>query len=226
MRFDALQASFFTPRVTSVVASEVTRRLLMDLSWFDGDPIVLPASAVLPEVPFVILRTARGDWQLRLSAARTDLVQTRVIGGGDLSIDSFVDKALAGGEVALAAVGDRPGRLGVVGNMFQEDARAAQTLSEAFFSPSLKPLGSTAKDAQLHLLFHVEIDEGVTVNSWHRWKVGDAQTAEGLKKVLVLERDVNTPAEGAAERSFDRDTVARLTRRLLESLRQEASEKF
>lgn len=212
--FRSYQAAAFYTNLQLVVSKSLPR-LLNDLGdVLDGDPITYPVPPdAPPEVPRILLSNKDRSIRLEISLNRTDVRWRREATGHEFPLNEFSQFAQRAfrcfGEVTHA----KPGRIALVANRFQPYDDPAKALANHFCrshllssEPSSKGPLNRPENFELHA--HKRFDLGpFHVNSWVRCKTGSLRQDGERRSVIIVEQDLNTLSERAAETEFSEDEI-------------------
>jgi hypothetical protein len=182
---------------------------LINNDAFRGDPVVLPIPAeASPEIPRVILQDPETGLRLQVSGERVILAKQTINQELGINVGEFLSLAPKILEDAMSALNSRPNRLAALASMYLRHESPASALSRYFCqSDSFGNTFSELKDFELHAMRRLALLEGLTVNSWTRFKVGLASQQNSTFSVILVERDVNTLTEETERRAFSSEEM-------------------
>lgn len=204
------QAAAFYARAV-LVPGKVLPRLLQDLGTvLDGDPISLPIpSNAPPEIPRIILSSKDQALRLEVSTSRVDMRWQRVTDDARLDLGEFTAAALRAFASYQRAIEAHPGRLGFIVVRSAEHENPGRLLAEHFCRPELlsnQPgkKGPLNRPEQFEIHSHKTFTLGqFRLNSWVRFKSGTRKN----RPILLVEEDLNTPAQDLADVQFSDDQM-------------------
>jgi hypothetical protein len=204
------QATLFTPdeEVSSV-------KLLKGLlpRWverFDADPVSVPAVEGIPrEVPRVTFRSTSGAWQCNIASARIDLFWRKPrTETPEPTLAQFFTEAVSLLNEYKEFLGARVGRMAAVLNRYALHPSPALFLARHFCQERwlAAPL-NRPENLEFHAHKRFSLAGRVHVNSWVRSKSGRLSSGEENKPIILVEQDLNTPAEEAETRAFSKEDI-------------------
>jgi hypothetical protein len=210
--FASCQASVFTPDGGFSAAKIVKQFYPEHEKLFDASPTVLPVPEDAPlEIPRVILQSNSHEWKCQLSPARADIVWARTKSTrSQISLRDFFQKA---GSILLeytGILGTRVGRAAGLATRFCEHETPGVFLARHFCQErwEKQPL-DRPENFELHAHKKFVLAKEFQVNSWARNKTGLLAGEPAQKPIVLFEQDINTLAETAADKSFQKDEIIR-----------------
>jgi hypothetical protein len=206
------QATLFTPGF-NLVPNEVAKKLIGG-PWgdqFDGDPIMLPFDSGIPkDIPKVILRDKRGEWNAEIADERVSIKWRWVdLEKPESDLASVFRRSAERLEEYRIAFLPRVGRLAAVVQRFAANDAPGLTLAAAFCGEAAQA-GPLNRPQNFELHAHKVFAFGeLNVNSWVRNKTAHTSGPGAAKNGILVEQDINTLAEQAASHDFRDDKIAR-----------------
>jgi len=199
------QATIFTPDEELSAAKVMGGFYPNCLDLFDSEPEVRPSLPGFPaEVPRIILKNKLDSMRLEIAAARTNFFLRKTREEGDsLSLERFYQEATRLFSQYQELTGCRVGRSAAVVTRFGNHDTPALFLSRHFCrdrwieAPLDRP-----ESFELHARKRFELADKLMVNSWVRNKTGYLAIEESKTPIVLVEQDINTLAEEAADSSF------------------------
>lgn len=211
-------ANVFTPG-----GQIATPRLLLALleKWgevFSGEPLTFPTNIFgmdpPQDAPRIILQSADQSTRLVVTGASTGLHWQAAPNAASYHAEEFVDLASATLIHFLEVAPARAGRLSMQIQRAAPAEQPAQTLVDHFCDQRLASgLLSNLDNFELNAHKFFQMSDEFRVNSWVRCKSGDvsvqgeAVSPTGLQRSIVVEQDINTPAEVAMEIAFSPEQI-------------------
>lgn len=221
----SVQLVAFTPEKAGIRTNAILRSILSTLGdRFDGDvstgpelvlPIDIVAQSAVPVVSQqgIRIKSACGAWRFEANAERVDSCWTSQAAGETLSLPEIVRQCAE--PIHLFPLGEndiRVGRIAVVVRRYMPQSdNASVELASQFCRQEL--VNSARIDAPFRNSRGFEIHNlktylfpggGYLVNSWARCR--STVPLHGAP-VISFEQDLNTRAEDAGDRSFDREGI-------------------
>ena len=210
-RLASCQATLFTPD------EEISTTKLLDgvvhrwLDRFDADPVIIPASEDIPrEDPRIILNSTSGNWRCEIASMRINLFWRRTnTTTAEPTLFEFYAEAVRMLNEYTKFLNARVGRMAAVLNRFVEHATPGLFLSRHFCQDrwSAAPL-NRPENFELHAHKRYRLAGEFEVNSWVRSKTGTV-SGEHPHPIVLVEQDLDTPAEDGDRRRFSAEEIAR-----------------
>lgn len=201
------QVVYFTPDQefsAASVARDVVPRLIGDL---DAAPMVLPAPPAPPnlvaDVPRVLLGTRDQMWRLEIAPGRAQCFWNRI--SEDSPNPPLEEVFLRASEFLYRYLqAQRVGRVAVVLNRVATHDAPGIFLAQHFCREALlKAPFNRPEEFALHAHKRFTLAGKFLVNSWVKNSVASLSISKRPPRpVVVVEQDLNTPAEDASTRSF------------------------
>jgi hypothetical protein len=191
------QATLFTPAAAVASAAFLTRFLPRWAHRFDGDPVTIPLPEGVPvEIPKIILQSRSQEWRCEVASARMNVVwRSAAPSDSAPGLREFYETVVPMLEEYREFIGSPITRVAAVTIRFAPHAHPASYLAHHFcqdrwlVAPFNRP-----ENFELHAHKEFRLTGDLVVNSWVRNKTG---TVNGGGPIVVIEQDLNTPAEGA-----------------------------
>jgi len=204
-------ASMYTPDAEVSSARALTRLLPLWASRFDADPTTFPVPEGLPrEVPRVILQSRSGQWSCEIASARINIVWRKA--SAEAQAMRSADFYREATPILLEYrdfLDSRVGRLAALINRYTPHPAPAQFLVSHFCkerwlqAPFNRPASFELNAHKTFLLAG-----RFQVNSWVRNKTGTLTEPSPPSPIVIVEQDLNTPAEEMGTREFPFDEIA------------------
>lgn len=191
----AWQLVMFTPD-GGIDSGALVRRFIPAVgAEFDGEPVLLPAGQLPPEVPRAILQSADGAWRCEV-AHQAVRVKWSMRPARPTTSEQVVGLSRSVLERYRESLHARVGRLAVVVTRFARHELPGVFLATHFCekrwleAPLNRPEGF-----ELHAHKRYHFPSGVEVNSWVRNKAGSVRDPSGEAKAVLVEQDLNSLSE-------------------------------
>lgn len=209
-RFNAFQGIIFTP-ATQISTSKILSRILEKFAdRFDGPPTVLPIPPEAPaEIPRVVLQSADPQWFLEVALTRVNFRWVQMKDEHQLQPIEFNRQFIEFVDSFLQVQSLQIGRLALAVNRYVLNENPAALIAESFCKDSLIQKAPGGLEAvELHLHQKKKLAGDFDVNEWIRFKSGLLTIPDTpVRKIALVEQDINTPGENTAEIAFTIDQV-------------------
>lgn len=204
---NGLRCVFFTQDTAFNPSLALLSLLELKRPRLDGQVVSLPIPGdAPPEVPRVQVSNKEQSYQVEAGPARFSFAWQRPVDAQEQP--DVVEAALQAFTAYQRAIASRTGRLGLVSTRYAPTEDPAMELVSHFCHSKwlgrseeyVGPLSRTENfELHAHKLFRLGEQR---VNSWMRCKTGRLQHSGAVKPVVVVEQDLNTPAEDLEAAAF------------------------
>ena len=162
-----------------------------------------------PEAPFVIFKSADNNWVFPIATSRADIGRIKTSEHDVLDSHDLSQQCTSILNDFIESTGMAVWRLGLICERIIYQQTPAAFLSHLFcketWTQPQRPLGNL-NNFEVH--FHEVLDlQGVTINSWTRFKTGILPSGEETKPVVVVEQDINTLSDDKS-REYHREKLS------------------
>lgn len=203
-RLARCQATLFTFD-EEISSARLIRELPEFMSFFDGEPTIIPSVEEFPkERPRIILRNNSDQWRCEISSARINLFRQIAINEEIIPpLEDIYTKAVELFSLYLRVMKVRIGRIAAVINRFLQHDSPGIYLARHFCKEKWNeaPL-SRPEHFELHSHKKFDLNNKFLINSWVRNKTGSIAINNEIKPIILVIQDLNTLFENTGKYSY------------------------
>lgn len=204
------QASIFTPDMEFSSAKVMSVFYPQCLKDFDADPETIPNMPGMPsEIPRVILRNRSDSFRFEISAARLNFFgRMKSQDKNPIDIKDFFAIAIRLFTIYKNVLDYRLGRLAVVRISYAISENPGLFLARHFCKEiwEAAPL-NRPENFELHAHKLYNFANTYNINSWLRSKSGNLIDGKAIKRIILVEQDINTLEEEAKSKSYSIEEI-------------------
>jgi hypothetical protein len=206
----SIQASIFTPNLSSDSSNILKKLFKLDTKLFDGAPTVLPLPPdAPPDIPRITLQDKANTLRLEIALHRMNIYRLKGNEEDFIIPIQFHEIASPFLNSLLREFGTKCVRLAAVIKRYYKIENPASEIVNHFNKESfLKEPFDRPSEFELHSLKKYNLPDFDDVNSWVRVKSGIIH-AKGAtpKPAIIIEQDINTFAEDMVNKDFSEDQI-------------------
>jgi hypothetical protein len=201
-----LQGIIFTP-TTQITTSKVLGQILGRFAdRFDGPPTVLPVPQdAPPEIPRVVLQSADPQWVAEVALSRVNFRWVQMKDDLQMKDTEFAQQFIEFVSHLVEIQKLRIGRLAYAATHYILTDDAALLFANQFCKEGVvQKVRGSLENFEIHVHQRKKIADAFDVNNWIRFKTGVLTIPKTpVRKIGLVEQDINTVTEGVPDRVFD-----------------------